>query len=84
MVRSLIVVLSSCMLGGCFFFYIPGGVIDALGDGLSGSFGNACVGVGVGVGDRVAVNGRTGTVERISGASGRCFEPTPILAQVAY
>ena len=84
--RLLAVLLLCAPLSGCWFVYIPGSFLDAVGDGISGSFGNACIGSTAVVGGKVRTpGGGTATVDKISGTSVRCKEPsTPIRAQVTY
>lgn len=82
--RKLIVLLC-LLLNGCFFVYLPGQAIGSLEDSITGSFGNMCVPETAKIGDRLKqADGRTGTVERISGPSSRCNGPYPIRAQVQF
>jgi hypothetical protein len=75
-----LVVLICMLLQGCFFFYIPGSVLSSL------SGWNACAGENVQVGQRLKyVDGRMGTVERVSGRSERCQDgKIPILVEVKF
>lgn len=73
------------LLSGCWFVYIPGSAIQAVSDGITGSFGNACIGIGATEGGKVRTpGGGSATVIKISGPSIRCQEPTPIRASVTY
>lgn len=64
------------LLQGCFFIFIPGSVIDAASDAVTGAQGNNCVTAGAKVGDRVhLLNGTYGTVVSLSGTSVRCTQP---------
>lgn len=70
--------LAGVSLSGCFFFYIPGGAIDA----LTGNSGNGCVAEGASVGDLVKkANGNVYKVSSLSGHSYKCTDPSlPVLA----
>lgn len=84
--RAVAVALLAVPLQGCLFFWIPGGLIDAASDGISGDFGNLCIPSSLQTGDKIKMpNGQTGTVTRISGTSSRCtFAELPIRADVKY
>jgi hypothetical protein len=73
-------------LQGCFFIWVPGSLIDAASDQISGDFGNFCIPSRLQTGDKVRMaNGQMATVTRISGTSSRCtFAELPIRAQVTY
>lgn len=74
------------LLQGCWFVFIPGSVIGAVTDSLTGAEGSHCVGAGVKVGDTVRMpgNGRA-TVKSLSGTSTRCQDPAmPIRAMLIY
>lgn len=80
--KLLALLVMSTQLTGCFFFYIPGGAIDA----LTGNGGNICGSSAVRVGDRVGMpDGKVGVVKKVVGASDRCrANPNqPILLQAA-
>jgi len=71
--------------GGCFVF-IPGSVIDAVSDGITGDEGEHCVAAHAKVGDVVSLpgNGR-GTIVSLSGKSMRCKDSsTPIRAELSF
>ncbi len=67
-----------------FFIYIPGSVISAIGDAITGSEGEHCVGENTRVGDNIALpNGEVGTIKVLSGTSARCTNPErPLRARV--
>lgn len=85
MIRILAAASAAMLLSGCWFVYIPGSVISAVGDTLTGSFGESCIGPHVKVGDRVNMPaGGQGKVSRISGPHSRCSGATPIRAEVTH
>ena len=87
LIPRLIVVAALVMpLGGCFFFYIPGSVIESIGDSLSGTTGKNCVSESSSVGSPVKMSdGRIGKIQKIEGISGRCQNPAlPIRAVVSF
>ena len=65
--RVVAVVLLLVPLQGCFWFaVIPGSLIDAASDKISGDFGNLCIPSSLQTGDKIKMpNGQTGTVTRI-------------------
>jgi hypothetical protein len=65
-------------LSGCFFFYIPGGAIEA----LTGNSGNGCVAETAKAGDLIKFpNGNIYKVSSLTGHSSRCQDPSlPVLA----
>lgn len=69
---------------GCWFVFIPGSLMTAAADALTGSEGDHCVGREAKVGDTVTTpTGAKAVVKSISGASGRCTDPAwPIRAAV--
>lgn len=69
-------------LAGCWFVFIPGSLIKAVGDGITGAEGEHCVGRSAKVGDRITLpDGRTLTVKSLSGTSVYCTrEEHPIRA----
>ncbi len=70
-------------LSGCFV-YIPGSVIDATSDAITGSEGENCVNTAAKVGDLVKTSSGTMTVVSLSGTSSRCKDPNlPIRAKLA-
>lgn len=83
MQRSMYFVLAGMMyctqLGGCFFIFIPGSVMSAAGDAITGSKGDHCVVETTKVGDRVrGPDGTTYEIKSLSGKSTRCtnaFQP---------
>lgn len=81
--RFLLVLSPVILLQGCFFIFIPGSVINAAADSLSGSVGKNCVGASAKVGDRVILpnDGATWHIEKLEGTSYRCTDPNlPIRA----
>jgi len=62
-------------LQGCFFVFIPGSVITAVSDTLTGAEGNHCVRASSGVGDSILLNGVVHTIKSLSGTSTRCTNP---------
>lgn len=81
--RFLLVLPPLVLLQGCFFFFIPGGLINAAADGLSGSVGQNCVTASAKVGDPVILpnDGATWHVQKLEGTSYRCTNPAlPIRA----
>lgn len=69
-------------LQGCWFVFIPGSVIDATGDAITGAEGKHCVAETAKVGDRINLaTGQAMTVKSLSGTSSRCRDPNmPIRA----
>lgn len=81
----ILAISTAFVLSGCFFFYIPGSAISAIGDTLTGSFGNACIKTYANVGDKVKMPNGMATITRISGSSSRCQDPSlPMRAEVTY
>ena len=72
---------ASALLQGCIIF-IPGSLINATSDAITGAEGEHCVGRGAKVGDRIRLpGGGFGTVKSLSGTSVRCSQSsTPIRA----
>jgi hypothetical protein len=67
--KTLFVIVSALMLQGCWFVFIPGSLIQAASDGITGAEGNHCAKVG----DRIRLpGGGHGTVKSLSGTSIRC------------
>lgn len=69
-------------LQGCWFVFIPGSVVAAVSDGITGAKGEHCVGPNAKVGDTISLPyGGRGKVEHLSGTSVRCTNPAmPIRA----
>jgi len=82
--RISLILTVTLMLQGCFFIFIPGSVIDATTDAVTGEFGNMCIGTAAVVGSKITLpDGKLGTVQKISGTSSRCTQTTmPIRATV--
>lgn len=71
------------LLTGCWFIFIPGSVISAASDALSGAEGENCVASHIKVGDRIKLdNGSIGTVKSLSGSSTRCQGVYPVRAKI--
>ena len=80
-----IALLAACtQLGGCWFVWIPGGLIQGASDAITGANGEHCVNSSTKVGDKVTMPyGGQGTVVSLSGTSVRCSDPQrPIRAQI--
>jgi hypothetical protein len=80
-------VLAACAsLSGCFFIWIPGSLIRAVSDGITGAKGQHCVASTVQVGDKITIPGvGLGTVKSLSGESMRCTNPIhPIRAELEF
>ena len=73
-------------LQGCWFVFIPGSMIDAASDAITGSEGASCVGGAAKIGDKVQIPGqKLGTVKSLSGTSIRCKQPEfPIRALLTF
>lgn len=73
------------LLQGCWFVFIPGSLIDAAADGISGAEGHHCVSAGAAVGDHIRLtDGTPWRVESLSGTSYRCKHPDhPIRARLS-
>jgi hypothetical protein len=71
---------------GCWFIFIPGSVVGAVSDTVTGSEGSHCVGANAKVGDTVRLpGGGRGTIKSLSGTSIRCTNPEqPIRALLAF
>lgn len=82
----LLAALALCApLSGCFIF-IPGSVVGAVSDALTGDRGEHCVPRGTKVGDKINLGyNRIGTVEHVSETpSSRCRDPLmPMRAAIA-
>lgn len=73
--------LFSSSASAWFFFFLPGSVTSKIGDVLTGSEGNNCVGPNAKVGDQIYANGTLMSIKSLSGTSTRCSESaTPIRA----
>ena len=77
--------LALTQLGGCWFVFIPGALIQAASDSITGASGEHCVGNAAYVGQTIKLtDGHTGTVKSVSGVSSRCQDPTyPVRASIA-
>ncbi len=73
-----LIIVSSLSLQGCWFIFIPGSVIGAVSDSVTGAVGSNCVGANAKVGDNIRLQGGgIGTVKSLSGTSTRCTNPKP-------
>lgn len=84
-IKLIAVLALSMQLSGCFFVFIPGSVIAKVGDVLTGSEGDHCVGTETRVGDQMPMpkGFANATVLSLSGASTRCTNPLrPIRAKL--
>ncbi len=73
-------------LQGCWLVFIPGSMIDAASDAITGAEGSSCVGAAAKVGDKVQIPAqKLGTIKSLSGTSIRCKQPEyPIRALLAF
>lgn len=79
--RMALVAALCISLQGCWFVYVPGSMVSALSDSLTGAEGAHCVGPAAKVGDRVRLpGGGYGTVVSLSGTSIRCDDAHPVRA----
>jgi len=69
---SLGLILFSSNANAWFFFILPGSVTSKIGDALTGSEGENCVGPDAKVGDPITFNGVPMTIKSLSGTSTRC------------
>jgi hypothetical protein len=69
---SLGLILFSSNANAWFFFILPGSVTSKIGDALTGSEGENCVGPDAKVGDPITLNGVPMTIKSLSGTSTRC------------
>lgn len=82
--RLLLALPLTLALQGCWFVFIPGSLIQAASDGITGAEGSHCVGSSAKVGDRTTLpDGTVWTVASLSGTSTRCQHPSmPIRAKL--
>lgn len=73
------------LLQGCWFVFIPGSLIDATADAITGAEGRHCVSERATVGDYINLtDGTRWKVESLSGTSTRCQHPAhPIRAKLS-
>lgn len=73
-------------LQGCWFIFVPGSMIGAVSDSLTGSEGQNCVPANARVGDRVRTpGGGRATIKSLSGTSMGCQQPErPIRAMLVF
>ena len=86
MLRTLLVLALIAPLSGCWFVFIPGSAISAVGDSLAGYEGQHCVAENAKIGDKIRhPNGTFWTVKKLEGYSGRCANQfAPVRALVVY
>ena len=83
--RAILISTLALLLQGCWFVFIPGSVVSAVTDGISGNKGQNCVAESVKVGDSIrAPDGRVGKVQALEGFSSRCQTATPVRAVVTF
>jgi hypothetical protein len=71
--RSLMAAVSLA-LSGCAV-YVPGAVVDATEDALTGNRGRHCVPTIAKIGDHILIpDGRIGVVEKLEGSTPRCAD----------
>lgn len=82
--KVLLVLPCAALLQGCWFVFIPGSVVQAVTDGITGAEGNHCVTAFAKVGDRINLtDGTPWKVESLSGTSIKCQHPSfPIRARL--
>lgn len=74
--KLVVLVSLAVFLQGCWFIYIPGSAMRAIGDTFTGAEGSNCVREGTKVGDTVRdAGGRASTVKSLSGTSQYCKNP---------
>jgi hypothetical protein len=84
--RVLALVPAVLLLQGCWFVFIPPGVMNAVSDSVTGAQGDNCVASSVKVGElvRSPTDGSYWRVQSLSGTSNRCTDPAlPIRAKLA-
>lgn len=83
--RALYVLPLVLSLQGCFFVFIPGSLIQAAGDSLTGAEGNHCVATTATVGSSIRLaDGSLWRVVSLSGTSSRCQQADlPIRAKLS-
>lgn len=84
--RLIIVLVMIFPLSGCWFIFIPGSAMDAIGDAMAGHRGNTCVSATAYEGQTIIMpNGKSGTLIKLEGESRRCTQPhLPIRAIVEF
>lgn len=80
------VIATVFLMQGCFFIFIPGSVVAAVSDGITGAEGRHCLAKTAKVGDVILIpGGGTATVKSLSGPSVRCTDPIrPIRALLVF
>lgn len=81
--RTLITLILCLHLSGCWFVWIPGGLVQKVADGVTGAEGEHCVSRAARVGDKLTIPGGMGEIKSLSGESVRCKDPNrPIRARI--
>lgn len=81
--RTLITLILCLHLSGCWFVWIPGGLVQKVADGVTGAEGEHCVSRAARVGDKIATPQGSGEVKSLSGTSRLCTDPMrPIRARI--
>ena len=85
-IRLAAIIAVTAPLSGCFFVFIPGSLIRAASDAITGDKGQHCVNRLARAGDKVTMpGGGVATVVSISGPSISCQNPAiPIRAELAF
>ncbi len=74
--KKIFLISMACQLSGCWFIFIPGGVMGAASDAITGAEGNHCGPSTAKIGDKLKFpDGRVGTVQSVSGTTYRCKDP---------
>lgn len=86
MIRYIVITTAALALQGCWAVFIPGSVVGATTDALTGNHGQNCITRGSQAGDRIKMNdGRIAVVEKVEGASSRCSDPNyPVRAVLSF
>lgn len=81
--RTLITLILCLHLSGCWFVWIPGGLVQKVADGVTGAEGEHCVSRAARVGDKLTIPGGMGEIKSLSGESVMCKDPNrPIRARI--
>lgn len=83
---AVVLAVASSNANAFFFFFIPGGVVNKIGDAFTGAEGDNCVKDTTRVGDVItSPAGNKATVKSLSGTSSRCQNPAlPIRALLVF
>jgi hypothetical protein len=85
MLKYIVMVGAAAMLQGCLVF-IPGSVVGAATDSITGNTGQNCVAGYIRVGDKIRLtDGRVAVVEKLEGTTSRCSDPSfPVRALLKF